>query len=106
MSVISGTLAKISGSAPATSATARRLRSPAICAGNLFSARCVFAITPTTGLVIRPPALRSGPPFRAPGAESQVSGRPLSPAQILERLVEPPECLVENRPRRGDVEAQ
>src|ERR1700751_1113782 len=103
MSVISGTLANISGSAPATSATARKLRSPAICAGNLFSARCVFAITPTTGLVIRP--LLSRALFPLIGAESQAPSRP-SFAQILERLAEAPERLLEDRARGREVEAQ
>src|SRR5215813_331659 len=105
MSVISGTLAKISGRAPATSATARRLRSPASCAGNLPSARCVFAITPTTGLVIGLPALPAAPLFRAIGAESQAfSGQP-SPAQVAERVLEPPQRLLENGARGGEVEA-
>src|SRR3954452_24149792 len=52
MSVISGVPANISGSAPVTSATARRLRSPTSWAGKRFSTTCVLPITPTTGLVI------------------------------------------------------
>ena len=54
MSVISGEPANISGSAPATSATARRFRSPTICVANRFSMRWAFPITPTTGLLIAP----------------------------------------------------
>src|ERR1041384_2290077 len=52
MSVISGEPANISGSAPVTSAMARRLRSPTICVEKRFSTRCALPITPTTGLVI------------------------------------------------------
>src|ERR1700722_8400761 len=52
MSVISGVAANISGSAPATSATARRLRSPTSWVANRFSMRWAFPITPTTGLLI------------------------------------------------------
>src|SRR5437868_14045384 len=52
MSVISGVPANISGSAPVTSAMARRLRSPTICVVKRFSTRCALPITPTTGLVI------------------------------------------------------
>src|SRR5262249_6534344 len=55
ISVMSGAAANISGSAPETSASARRLRSPATCAGNLFSMRWALAITPTTGFFIRCP---------------------------------------------------
>ena len=43
---------KISGSAPAVSAAARRLRSPTRCAVNLPSARCALPMTPTTGFFV------------------------------------------------------
>ena len=49
ISVICGVPAKISGSAPAASAAARRMRSLTRCAVNLPSARCALPITPTTG---------------------------------------------------------
>src|SRR5580700_4034012 len=51
ISVISGEPAKIRGSAPAVSATARKLRSPTRCARNLPSTRCALPITPTTGFL-------------------------------------------------------
>jgi len=54
MSVISGEPANISGSAPVTSAMARRLRSPTICVEKRFSTRWALPITQTTGLVICP----------------------------------------------------
>src|ERR1700730_8598438 len=49
---MSGVAANISGRAPATSATARRLRFPTSCVLNLPSMAWAFPITPTTGLVI------------------------------------------------------
>ena len=52
MSVISGEPANISGNAPATSVTARKLRSPTIWVWKRFSTRWAFAITPTTGRLI------------------------------------------------------
>src|SRR4051812_5064801 len=52
MSVTSGEPANISGSAPATSVTARRLRSPTIWVWKRFSTRWAFPITPTTGRFI------------------------------------------------------
>ena len=52
ISVISGDPANISGNAPDTSATARRLRSPTIWVWKRFSTRWAFPITPTTGRFI------------------------------------------------------
>src|SRR5919204_4045774 len=50
ISAISGDPANISGRAPETSATARRLPSPTICTGTRFSMRWAFPIRPTTGV--------------------------------------------------------
>ena len=72
-SVISGVPANISGSAPATSATARRLRSPTRCAVKRPSTRSAPPITPTTGrfVVTAPAQFRScGRYTRAGGQES------------------------------------
>src|SRR5581483_7032839 len=79
MSVISGQLANISGSAPATCATARRLRSPTTCTGNRFSMRVAFPITPTTGL-----RLIVLPFFPLPGTPiNHASRRPINPLPTL-----------------------
>src|SRR3954471_8056193 len=85
---MSGAPANIIGNAPVTSATARRLFSPTRCAVNRFSMRCVFAITPTTGRFI-----------------ASVSFG-FCRAQVGECVVQPPESGIENRTRRGEVEAQ
>src|ERR1700676_5034027 len=72
MSVIAGEAANISGSAPATSATARRFRSPTICVANRLSMRQAFPITPTTGLLL---IFRYPTPNRKAPAEIMPAGR-------------------------------
>jgi len=74
MSVMSGEPAKTSGKAPAASATARRLRSPTRCAGNLPSIRCKLPITPTTGFLLRV-TLRAQPWACASGSGIPVTSR-------------------------------
>src|SRR6185503_2433946 len=78
--------ANISGSAPATSATARRLLSPTNCTENRLSRRWAFPITPTTGFIM---ALLS----------------PSAP-QIAECILQPPKRFLQDRTRRSEIEAE
>src|SRR5215510_9343420 len=87
ISVTWGVPANIKGSAPATSATARRLRSPTPWILKRFTTRCAFTITPTTGLFI---ASLSRP----------------RRAQVAERLLEATQRRLKHRPRRRKVEPQ
>ena len=85
ISVIVAQPANIIGSAPATSAIARRLVSPHICTVNRFSISRVLPITPMSG------------PFHRPASHLP---------QVREGVVEPPERIIEDRARRREVEAQ
>ena len=97
MSVMSGAPANMIGRAPATSATARRLRSPTRCAVNRFSTRCVVAITPTTGRFMSAlsrslPANRQMRRRAASSASSRI-GRGVAKLKRSQRLAARPELL-------------
>src|SRR5688572_12821918 len=83
---MSGQPAKITGRAPATSATARRFLSPACWVANRFSTRCAFPMMPITGrFMVRLSCPR---------------------AQILERVFQPRKRFLEDRAGRREIEAQ